>query len=458
MTIEELKARLVELNETGKAIRAKADAEKRDLSGDEQTELDSVMNEFDGIEVDIARRDRLANQENRLSASAGRVVPAQRLAGQDVENVAVQRTGLQNTVLPTAQERGRWGFRNFGEFCAQVRNGTINPGAMDQRLITNALTTYGSEGVSADGGFAVPPEWRATIMALVDAEDSLLSKTDMQTVSGNTITFPIDETSAWQATGGIQTYWDGEAATMTQSKPQLKDLTVKLHRLTALVPVTDELLEDAPAMGGYVTRKAGEKIAFKLNDAIINGTGAGMPLGLMNAPCLVSVAKVASQVAATIHADNIVAMIARMPAKMYSRSVWLVNQDCIPQIMKLGFTVGNAAGTVAGGTGGLWLPPSGLQGANVYGNILGRPVIVTEACQTLGTKGDIVLFDPTMYLSVMKSSGIKSDVSIHLYFDQNVTAFRFVLRMNGQCWLSAPIGRKNGSNTLSCAVTLDTRS
>jgi hypothetical protein len=32
---------------------------------------------------------------------------------------------------------------------------------MDQRLVQNALTTYGSEGVGADGGFAVPPEWRS---------------------------------------------------------------------------------------------------------------------------------------------------------------------------------------------------------------------------------------------------------------------------------------------------------
>ena len=72
--------------------------------------------------------------------------------------------------------------------------------------------------------------------------------------------------AAWQATGGIQTYWDGEASTVTQSKPQLKDLTLKLHRLTALVPVTEELLEDAPAMAGYVTSKAGENVKAKFQD------------------------------------------------------------------------------------------------------------------------------------------------------------------------------------------------
>jgi len=47
---------------------------------------------------------------------------------------------------------------------------------------------------------------------------------------------------------------------------------------------------------------------------------------------------------------------------------------------------------------------------------------------------------------------------MHLYFDQGVTSFRWTLRLGGQPWLSAPIARKNGSNTLSPFVALATRS
>jgi len=208
-------------------------------------------------------------------------------------------------------------------------------------------------------------------------------------------------------------------------------------------------------MSGYVTSKAGEKMAFKVNDAIINGTGVGQPLGIMNAPCTVSVAKVTSQTAATFHADNAVAMMARMPAQSFGNSVWLINQDVVPQILKLGFAVTTAAGTAAG-AGALYLPPNGLANQSTYGSLLGRPIIVTEACATLGTVGDVILADLTKYLSVVKGS-MKADVSIHLWFDQNVSAFRFVMRMNGQPWLSAAIARKNGSNTLSHFITLATR-
>lgn len=460
MTIDELKARLVELQETGKAIQAKADAEKRDLNPDEQNELDKIFAEFDSIEGDIKRRDRIAAQEARLSESQGRIVPPMPVQPQnrapqasDDSHVVV---GMRNTSLSTVEQRQRWGFRDFGEFCVSVKNAALQPGKADQRLIQNALTTYGSEGVAADGGFAVPPEWRSQIMQAVAGEESLLARTDQQQASGNTITFPVDETTAWQTSGGIQAYWDGEASAATQSKPNLKDVTLKLHKLLALVPVTDELLEDAPAMGSYVARKAAEKIAFKITDAIINGTGAGQPLGILNAPCKVQVGKISNQVAATFHAKNAAMMMGRMPASSFARSVWLVNQDVVQQILQLGFAVTD--GTTSNvGAGALYLPPNGLMNGSPYGSLLGRPIVVTEACQALGTAGDVILADMSQYLSVVKSSGVRSDTSIHLYFDQAVTAFRFMFRMAGQPWLSAAIARKNGSSTLSHFITLEGR-
>jgi len=458
MTIEQLRARLIELNETGKAIQAKADAEKRDLTADEQKEVDAIFAEFESVEGDIVRREKLVAQDSRLGESRGRVVPP--LQPENNQVIVPQnagRNGLQNTNLRTQEERTRWGFRSFGEFCMSVKDAALTPSSVDARLLANAAaSTYGSEGVGADGGFAVPPEWRAQIMEMVSGEDSILSLTDQQQCSGNSITFPVDETTAWQTTGGVQAYWDSEAATMAQSKPLLKDLTAKLSRITALVPMTDELLEDAAAMGGYVGKKAGEKIDFKVTDAILNGTGVGQPLGIMNAPCRVSVAKEASQVAATFHANNVAKMMARLPSKSFGRSVWFINQDVLPQVFQLGFPVTTAAGTAAG-AGALYLPPNGLANSPAFGTLLGRPIVVTEACATLGTVGDVVLADMSKYLTVVKATGVKSDVSMHLWFDQNLTAFRFVLRINGQPWLSAPIARKSGTNTLSHFVTLDTR-
>lgn len=461
-SLDTLQARLTEINETSAAIVAKADHEKRELTAEEQTELDALNEEFEAVDSDLQRRQRIVSQQARLAEPQPRQVQAAAASAalQQQQQPAGVRAGrgdgLQATRLSTNEERQRWGFTNFGEFAVAVQRAQVGRG-LDQRLVQAAATTYGSEGVGSDGGFAVPPEWRSTIMQMVDGEDSMLPRCDQQSLAGNSITFPVDETTAHQTTGGIQVYWDSEAAAANQSKPSLKDLTVKLSRLTALVPITEELLEDSTALSGYVTGKAGEKFAFKINDAIVNGTGAGMPLGILSSPCLVTVSAEGSQTAGTVHAMNVQKMVARMPASSFARSVWLINQDVWPQIMSMGNVVTNPAGTVAGGAGALWMPPNGLATSGPYGQLLGRPIIVTEACPTVGTKGDIILADLTKYLAAVKTGGVRSDVSMHLFFDQNITAFRFVLRMNGQPWLSAPISRKSGSNTLSHFVALAAR-
>jgi HK97 family phage major capsid protein len=452
--IQKLKDRLVELHASSTAIQNKADLEKRDLTVDERKEIDALAAEFDDVESDVKRRERIAIQSAALAKPGQRVTQPEPLP--QAATTQQPSNGLQNTRLRTQEERQRWGFNTAGEFYKSVKNAAVSPQNIDPRLIQNAaLSTYGSEGSAADGGFAVPPEWRGEIMKQVMGEDSLLGRCDQQPVSGNTITYPVDETTAWQTSGGILSYWDAEAATITQSKPSLRDLTIKLHRLTALVPVTEELLDDAPAMTNYVTSKAGEKMAFKVNDAIVNGTGAGQPLGILNAACTVSVSKESSQSNDTFFGVNAVKMMARMPAASFSRSVWLVNQDVVPFILQLGFVVKNPDSTAAG-AGALYLPPNGLANSGPYGSMLGRPIVVTEACPTVGDVGDVILADLTKYLAVVKGA-LRSDVSIHLWFDQNTTAFRFVLRMNGQPWLSAAIARKSGSNTLSHFVTLAAR-
>ena len=82
-------------------------------------------------------------------------------------------------------------------------------------------------------------------------QDSLLSRCDVQQTSSNSYTAPVDETTPW-GTNGIKAYWESEAASITQTKPKLGEVNLRLHKLAALVPVTEEMLEDAPSIDGYL--------------------------------------------------------------------------------------------------------------------------------------------------------------------------------------------------------------
>lgn len=452
--IEKLQERMLDLQEEAQNIQARADAEARDLTDDEQKDLDRIFASFEEVESNIERRNRIAEQASKLTANLGRKVKPEVEDDEPPAPRAARKAVRVEGGMPAGATRGSWGFRSFGEFAAAVRQGAR--GNVDPRLIANAPSTYSTEGVGADGGFAVPPDFRTSIMEKVMGEASLLGRTDMLTTGSNSVTIPTDETTPWQTTGGVQAYWEGEGNQIAQSKLSLKSDTVRLNKLTALVPVTEELLEDAPTLDGYLRRKVPEKFDFALNLALLQGSGVGRPLGILNADATVTVAKETSQAADSVVAANVLKMYSRMYAPCRTNAVWLINQDIEQQLMQMIINVKNVAGTENVGGSAVYIPPGGLS-ASPFGTLLGRPVIPTQACETLGDKGDIIFADLTKYLSVVKTGGVRQDVSMHLWFDYDMTAYRFIFRVGGQPWWSSAITPRDGSNTLSCFVTLAER-
>ena len=220
---------------------------------------------------------------------------------------------------------------------------------------------------------------------------------------------------------------------------------MRLHELYAFVTATAELLQDAARLNARLTSKAGQAIRYKVNEAIMNGTGAGQPLGWFTSAAKVSVAKETSQAAATVLAANV--------AKMYARCInpgmgnWYINQDVLPQLLTM--TLGDKP---------IWIPPQAtIQDAPAGGFLFGRPVKITENCATLGTQGDIQFVNPKGYYAITKTSEPEFASSIHLFFDYGLEAFRWTFRLNGQPFLSAAVSPAKGSTTRSHFVMLDTR-
>lgn len=466
--VEKYREQQEELIADSNTIIAAADAEGRDLTDEELDKIQANTLEVKRIEKQIEARETSRAQNKLLEQPQGRITDPDDLAGEgdgegdpqpaaaaptrpqarsrasDADDGQPQPRQRARVVGQNSRLSGSHGFRTFGDFTMAVKNAAVRGGEVDGRLMAAAATSYGNEGSGTDGGFAVPPDFRTTIMEKAFGEDSLIARTDQMTVSGNSLTFPTDMTTPW-GTDGIQAYWEAEAAAITQSKPVLQEVNMRAHKLAALVPVTEELLDDAPAMGAYVGRKASEKIDYKISTAIAYGTGVGQPLGYMNSPALVTQAAEGSQTADTINAQNVVKMLSRVPVQSRRTAVWLIHPDAEPQLPLM--TLGDQP---------VYLPPGGLRDAP-FGSLLGRPVIPHQVCQTVGDLGDIMLVDLEQYATVVKSGGVRSQTSIHLWFDQDLVAFKFTIRIGGQPWWSEVTTAANGSHTMSPFVTLAAR-
>ena len=435
---EDLKKQLQDLVAEGEEIVAAADGEGRDLTDEEMEKLTGIRAKIEKFTKQIEAREAIA-----LPPGPGRRTTPEPGA-----------PGNNNPRIP-AQPRvdaGKGGFRSFGEFAQQVRVAIISPQAIDNRLKTlNAAPgTVSTESAGADGGFAVPPDFRRDIWKKVVGEDSLFARVEQLITSSNSITIPADETTPWQNSGGVQAFWESEAAAITQSKVALEQKNIRLNKLTALVPVSEELLEDAPGLDGYLRLKAPQKMEAKLNTAIVRGTGAGQPLGILNSPSLIVVPAQSGQAADTVLHRNIENMWSRLYAAVRGNAVWLINQDVEPQLGLMSFRDADTNPVP------IYLPSGGLS-ASPFATMKGRPVVPVEACSTVGDLGDILLVALNQYMGVSKGTDIRADVSMHLFFDAAALAYRFIFRVAGMPMWGSAITPQHGNLTRSWAVGLAAR-
>ena len=348
-------------------------------------------------------------------------------------------------------------FANFGEQAQAIAKAATPGGQVDSRLydIRAAATGLG-ESVPSEGGFLVQQDFSTELLQSSYDAGLISSRVNRMPISAssNGLKLPaVDETSRADGSrwGGIKSYWTNEAALKVKSKPKFRLMELNLKKLIGVSYVTDELLQDSTALDSFLRQAFTDEIAFKTDDAIINGTGAGEPLGILNCAALVSVDKEAAQAADTIMTENIVKMYSRLFASSRNSAVWLINQNVEPQLFTLHLDVG---------TGGIpvYMPAGGLSGLP-YGTLFGRPVLPIEQCQTLGDQGDIILADFANGYVLADKGGIKTDRSIHVKFDYDETVFRFVLRVDGQpVRASALTPYKGGATaTQSHFVALDDR-
>jgi len=432
----ELLARLAAATTAATAITDKAAGEARDLSADETTAFDKHAAEIRSIRAAIEREDMLAE-----AAAAAGVMTVE-----DASSIRVSG--------PRLLEDPKRGFSSFGEYLQAIkREGTNFTNASDERLriIAAAPTTFGSEISGADGGFAVPPQFARDIWTLGLTEDALLPFTDSYAVDGNSMVFPKDETTPW-GTDGIRAYWQAEAVAATQTKPKLGTATLRLLKLMALVPLTDELISDTNALGAYLPAKIGASIRWKTNDAILNGVGNGTPIGALQGAAALTVSKDSGQATATITTTNLTNMLARLPPGSNSRAFWLVNNDVLGALF--GLTLNNYPVflPIGAGVGGIVPNPYAA------GMLLGRPLFVSQHANTFSSLGDVMLLDLSYYWSITKAGGgVESATSMHLYFDADATAFRSIFRVDGQPKIAAQISPFKGSNKMSPFLQLQNR-
>lgn len=439
MTLAELRKKLQEIMKRLKAFRALKAEERTD---EVRTQRDADMAESKTIETEIRELEEEAALEERMNRTInGGAPPADDddfsdSADVDVPDNPIYRGSEEmsltaqirdTVVMMTGRVKDRDTVQAAEKRYNDNRKREISILEKDQPGF-RAAGTGQVQGIASEGGMFLTGSTAVDIMDRGFNNSEVLKRCRRLTLGAGEAwadLIDIDETSRADGSrqGGIRVYTEAELGEYDSSMTKFQKMRIEPKKLTGLIYLSEEVDMNAPIIGQEVRRLFLNDFAFVKQDQVVEGTGAGTALGIMNADCKVSVTKESGQLADTLVTENILNMIKRFHPASGGSPIWIYNRNCFSELMTMSYDVGTG-----GQLAKLFLPPQDQTG---IGSIWGWPAVPIEQAETLGDAGDIWLTDFSKYIVADKGDVLQA-MSIHVKFEYGQIALRFTTYFDGR--------------------------
>jgi HK97 family phage major capsid protein len=304
-----------------------------------------------------------------------------------------------------------------------------------------------SESIGSAGGFLVPEEFIPELYGADAENNEVRRRATIIPMMRREIRIPvIDQTTTTAGQphffGGIVPQWTEEGASKSETDPKFRQVNLVAHKLVCYTEISDELYADSVvSFDAFLRGPMGfaGAIAWTEEYAFLRGTGAGMPLGVLNAGATITVNR---QADGEFRLEDAAAMLENFLPGAMNRAVWMMTQSAMSELLTMNGPAGN---------------PSYVFTANAQGSpgmtLFGLPIIFTEKLPIQGQTGDVLLADWSRYL-VGDRQNVTIDSTNIYKFQNDQTSFRAVHRVDGQPWLSAPLTLSDGTSQVSPFVIL----
>jgi HK97 family phage major capsid protein len=304
------------------------------------------------------------------------------------------------------------------------------------------------EASGVAGGYIVPPEFYHQLLAIASEESTFRQFAFVQPMASATLQFPYLDLTTVQSAGvspffgGVQAYWTAEAQTRTETEPQFKMMELKANELSGYSVCSNILMQDAAfGLEKFLLTLFGRAVAWFEEYAFLQGNGVGKPLGILSAPCTIFTTR---NTTGHFSFQDVSNMLAALLPASYTKARWYISPTVVQDLLQL----------KDGANRAMFLSiDQGVTKPPVW-KLLNLPVTITEKLPVLGTKGDVLLVDPSLYV-IGDRMQVEIAASEHVNFLKNQMTWRVVERVDGQPWLDKALTLADGSNTVSPFVVLN---
>jgi HK97 family phage major capsid protein len=338
MTIKELLEKRAKCIADARAIHNKAEEENREPTAEERQQFDALMKEAgehkakaEELQADEQRKTDLEAAEKELQASRGR------------------QTDLQRADNPNAGQEAQTVVELSPSICGDVRNVVI-AGETTSQSYLNAFRNFlvqGERGVGVQaalqkdsdtgGGYlSAPLQFMAE---LIKAVDNLVFMRQLGRVlppitAADSLGAPSLDNDPADPTWTAELSIGNEDSTMSFGKRELKP-----HPLAQFIKVSKTLLRRSSIGADAIVRdRLAYKMAVVMENAFLNGSGAGQPLGIFTASNNgISTSRDVStgNTTTSIMFDGLKEAEYSLKAQYRRVASWIFHRDGIKQISKL---------------------------------------------------------------------------------------------------------------------------
>lgn len=291
MTIKEMIEKRAKVWETAKNFVDTHENENGVLSAEDNATYSRMEQEIEDLTAAIERQQRAEAREAEFNKPVN--MP---LTGRPAMQKPDEKTGRASNAYKE-------------DFGAHLRG---------KRPVHNVL----SEGVQADGGYLVPEEFERQIVMGLDEANVVRGLAKVITTSAER-KIPVAATHSTAA-------WTAENGAYTPSDPHFDQKTIDAFKLTDLVKVSIELLQDSMFdLESYIAAEFARAFGIAEEEAFCVGTGTGQPTGIFTAN--------GGQVGvdnATLSADELISLVYALKSPYRRNAKFLMNEKTVSTIRK----------------------------------------------------------------------------------------------------------------------------
>ncbi len=279
-------------------------------------------------------------------------------------------------------------------------------------------------GTDSEGGYLVPDEYESTLIEKLHDENIIRQYATVIKSSNGDKKIPV-------VAGYGEATWTDEEAAYTESDDSFGVITLGAHKLTSIIKVSEELLNDSVFdLEQYISKEFVRRMAAAEENAFINGTGTGRPTGILQT----AETGKTTAAAAAITADEVIDLYHSLRSPYRKNAVFIANDSTVKAIRQLKDSNGMY----------LWQP--GLKEGQPD-TLIGNRIISSAYMPEIGAGKKPILFGDISYYWIADRQGRTFQRLNELYAETGQVGFRTFQRVDGKLTLAEAV------KTLACKAS-----